>query len=136
MRISDWNSDVCSSDLATTPLAVRSVRKTRDWCAWDALEWLWTFLSGTSTMRVSMLSMISFSGIVEFIKGKSNGQAATPTRHWRATCGSAWRRAGAGDRKSVAWGQSVSVRVDLGGRRIIKKKIVNNKRNSNTEINN
>src|SRR3546814_20996061 len=26
------------------------------------------------------------------------------------------------DRKSVVWGQSVSVRVDLGGRRIIKKK--------------
>src|SRR3546814_14228581 len=28
-----------------------------------------------------------------------------------------------GDRKSVVWGKSVSVRVDLGGRRIIKKKI-------------
>src|SRR3546814_15478914 len=27
-----------------------------------------------------------------------------------------------GDRKSVVWGKSVSVRVDLGGRRIIKKK--------------
>src|SRR3546814_11992130 len=27
-----------------------------------------------------------------------------------------------GDRKSVGWGKSVSVRVDLGGRRIIKKK--------------
>src|SRR3546814_14688195 len=26
------------------------------------------------------------------------------------------------DRKSVGWGKSVSVRVDLGGRRIIKKK--------------
>src|SRR3546814_13341902 len=29
---------------------------------------------------------------------------------------------GAPDRKSVVWGKSVSVRVDLGGRRIIKKK--------------
>src|SRR3546814_11414863 len=27
-----------------------------------------------------------------------------------------------GDRKSVVWGKSVSVRVDLGGRRVIKKK--------------
>src|SRR3546814_16465328 len=27
------------------------------------------------------------------------------------------------DRKSVVWGKSVSVRVDLGGRRIIKKKM-------------
>src|SRR3546814_19404569 len=26
------------------------------------------------------------------------------------------------DRKSVVWGKSVSVRIDLGGRRIIKKK--------------
>src|SRR3546814_15814295 len=34
----------------------------------------------------------------------------------------------AGDRKSVVWGKSVSVRVDLGGGRIIKKK--KNKRKS------
>src|SRR3546814_20476354 len=34
---------------------------------------------------------------------------------------------GAGDRKSVVSGKSVSVRVDLGGRRIIKK----NKKNNN-----
>src|SRR3546814_10968330 len=32
------------------------------------------------------------------------------------------------DRKSVVWGRSVSVRVDLGGRRIIKKKKHNNKK--------
>src|SRR3546814_15016629 len=32
-------------------------------------------------------------------------------------------RRGQADRKSVVWGKSVSVRVDLGGRRIIKKKI-------------
>src|SRR3546814_15143185 len=31
---------------------------------------------------------------------------------------------GLSDRKSVVWGKSVSVRVDLGGRRIIKKKII------------
>src|SRR3546814_14239372 len=33
---------------------------------------------------------------------------------------------GWGDRKSVVWGRRVSVRVDLGGRRIIKKKKNNN----------
>src|SRR3546814_14431546 len=32
------------------------------------------------------------------------------------------RSSGSGDRKSVAQGKRVSVRVDLGGRRIIKKK--------------
>src|SRR3546814_17722808 len=34
------------------------------------------------------------------------------------------------DRKSVVWGKSVSVRVDLGGRRLIKKK---NTKQSNTK---
>src|SRR3546814_13094999 len=34
-------------------------------------------------------------------------------------------RAAGTDRKSVVSGKSVSVRVDLGGRRIIKKKIIN-----------
>src|SRR3546814_12465305 len=37
-----------------------------------------------------------------------------------------------GDRKSVVWGKSVSVRVDLGGRRIIKKK-KNIKQQCNTQ---
>src|SRR3546814_19535170 len=37
----------------------------------------------------------------------------------------------AGDRKSVVSGKSVSVRVDLGGRRIIKKKQQNIKINTN-----
>src|SRR3546814_7159339 len=36
------------------------------------------------------------------------------------------RNARPGDRKSVVSGTSVSVRVDLGGRRIIKKKRLNN----------
>src|SRR3546814_14369566 len=69
MRISDWSSDVCSSDLGPCP-------------------------------RIS------------------------------STCGAAWPRFAASDRpprrwsdrKSVVEGMSVSVRVDLGGRRIIKKK--------------
>src|SRR3546814_18415095 len=41
------------------------------------------------------------------------------------------------DRKSVVSGKSVSVRVDLGGRRIIKKKKIyeNNKRNHTTYTN-
>src|SRR3546814_19795221 len=39
------------------------------------------------------------------------------------------------DRKSVVKGKSVSVRVDLGGRRIIKKNIITDA-NSNTKITN
>src|SRR3546814_20817088 len=41
----------------------------------------------------------------------------------------AQHRTGA-DRKSVVWGKSVSVRVDLGGRRLIKKKKIVSARDS------
>src|SRR3546814_20737341 len=45
--------------------------------------------------------------------------------HRRSSAGRNGRsRRSAEDRKSVEWGKSVSVRVDLGGRRIIKKKKV------------
>src|SRR3546814_14959112 len=98
MRISDWSSDVCSSDLTDPGTRLR--------------------------------------------------KAAAPRRyHCRPPCPQRPRR-GAGDtgngwprwqgslfdpdrdRKSVVEGKSVSVRVDLGGRRIIKKKIKINIRDS------
>src|SRR3546814_11899330 len=54
-------------------------------------------------------------------------RAAAPGRRQPRNDGEGRRGAGAagrrqGDRKSVVQGKSVSVRVDLGGRRIIKKK--------------
>src|SRR3546814_17383890 len=70
MRISDWSSDVCSSDL----IASRAAARCRD---------------------------------------AAGGNAAG--RGWCSTIQGI-------DRKSVVKGKSVSVRVDLGGRRIIKKK--------------
>src|SRR3546814_8622758 len=73
MRISDWSSDVCSSDLIRT--AHRAIPPRR----------------AQHLLR--------------------QGRA----RH---------RRRAHQDRKSVVKGKSVSVRVDLGGRRIIKKKII------------
>src|SRR3546814_16300464 len=81
MRISDWSSDVCSSDL------------------------------------------------------QSDFDAVLADRFGNAVGGESWhedvaaRLRGRGislrDRKSVVSGKSVSVRVDLGGRRIIKKKNTN-----------
>src|SRR3546814_16196829 len=86
MRISDWSSDVCSSDLrrAGRPqyprLSVaRRARPARGHAA------------GARDLRHAQL-------------------AAEPGSRHRA------------DRKSVVEGKSVSVRVTLGGRRIIKKK--------------
>src|SRR3546814_14348551 len=109
MRISDWSSDVCSSDLM--PHA-----------------------SGQPHCRCACRG--------------SDGRGGTSAGGADTTCG----RAGATDtgivlgridlvrrakyrgvRKSVVSGKSVSVRVDLGGRRIMKKKtnkaiVYNNKR--------
>src|SRR3546814_10934265 len=49
---------------------------------------------------------------------RAERQQCAACRPWRA----AVAPRSAGDRKSVVLGKSVSVRVDLGGRRIIKKK--------------
>src|SRR3546814_18388440 len=94
MRISDWSSDVCSSDLqalherlgASLAGAGRDLERLGDKLADGA---------GTST-------------------GKAHKVALTLARLGQATPSI--------DRKSVVSGTSVSVRVDLGGRRIIKQK--------------
>src|SRR3546814_2090756 len=82
MRISDWSSDVCSSDLRPIPA-----------------------LPSTPISAVDTLS--------------------TPKRMPRSISHASARGTGpaAGrDRKSDVEGKSVSVRVDLGGRRLIIKK--------------
>src|SRR3546814_16236572 len=89
MRISDWSSDVCSSDLEDAEAgAPRGLV-------------LGHSLGDQSCLVVGDLRRqgILRGGLVE-------------RRHG----------AGGGDRKSVVEGKSVSVRVDLGGRRIIKQK--------------
>src|SRR3546814_15706770 len=81
MRIIDWSSDVCSSDLLGVQLLV-PVR------AEDARE----------EVRLQL---------AEHDVAVGHGERSA---------------AAIADRKSVVWGKSVSVRVDLGGRRIINKK--------------
>src|SRR3546814_16425199 len=79
MRISDWSSDVCSSDLDDLLLArVERVR-----------------LAGGIEQHGRILDAVDRQLVLRL--------------HRRT------------DRKSVVSGKSVSVRVDLGGRRIIKK---------------
>src|SRR3546814_11560634 len=86
MRISDWSSDVCSSDLRRPP---RSASQ-----------------SCSRNVRAKL-------------SGPPETAAATAGR------GSKGASAAMADRKSVVEGKSVSVRVDLGGRRIFKKKTTN-----------
>src|SRR3546814_17759558 len=91
MRISDWSSDVCSSDLA--PLIIRGAPV-------GVLHLLSTQAGAYSERHTSLIDQIAI-----YVASAFNNASLT-------------RR----DRKSVVSGKSVSVRVDLGGRRIIKKK--------------
>src|SRR3546814_20049397 len=104
MRISDWSSDVCSSDLPDnwvelrnaqirdlTPEQVNTAARTLDP---GALTWVVVGDLDKIEQPVRALDL----GKVSIID--ADGQ----------------------DRKSVVKGKSVSVRVDLGGRRLIKKK--------------
>src|SRR3546814_17791649 len=86
MRISDWSSDVCSSDL--------SMRR-----------------GGRSRRPICPAARGSCSRTPTGSRSRSILPDATGDRQSPAR-----------DRKSVVEGKSVSVRVDLGGRRIIKKK--------------
>src|SRR3546814_11602275 len=113
MRISDWSSDVCSSDLRT-------------------------FLQLVLPVRVVALGRAS-AGAAPACSSSHRFAAAGPSRSIlrrysalfleKAACRSACEtcrdgvvRGGALDRKSGVEGKSVSGRVDLGGGRIIKKK--------------
>src|SRR3546814_19831985 len=90
MRISDWSSDVCSSDLRAA--------------------------EGADGARAGADRRADRRGV--------GAEPVLPAVHEVPRRGTGSRSQGA-DRKSVVKGKRVSVRVDLGGRRILKKK--NNK---------
>src|SRR3546814_16675774 len=101
MRISDWSSDVCSSDLRIASYGLK---------VGSFVAPIWDGAGGGSAM-----------GSVEDRK-----RFVSQVRK-AAAIGQQMRELGirpTGDRKSVVEGKSGSVRVDLGGRRIIKKKNV------------
>src|SRR3546814_4817232 len=89
VRISDWSSDVCSSDLGGIAFGIgpggdrRCCGCSPGRCPSSCWPW----------------------------HDPSSGAFGRPQRSW------------ARDRKSVVYGKSVSVRVDLGGRRLINKKV-------------
>src|SRR3546814_11059769 len=125
MRISDWSSDVCSSDLPPgrpqrfdqpaqpDPDRRRGARA-------DAVH----LLHGTGPAPHP--DPISQARHPARDAGRTQPSAAQAQHRQRDP---ADLSVVAADRKSVVTGKSVSVRVDPGGRRIIKKKTVKNTRN-------
>src|SRR3546814_15822820 len=109
MRISDWSSDVCSSDLMIR-----------------LLDRLLLFLSlmcaglspAMATERAPLV--LAAASLQESLTAAADAWAAKG--HARPVLSFAGSSALARDRKSVVSGKSVSVRVDLGGRRSLKKK--------------
>src|SRR3546814_16942663 len=101
MRISDWSSDVCSSDL---------------YAPFGRLIPCETVITvDSSSIRTPIVGLITedvyHAGQLVIPAGTEvHGTAQTDRKRERI------------DRKSVVSGKGVSVRVDLGGRRSIKKK--------------
>src|SRR3546814_14399692 len=107
MRISDWSSDVCSSDLRSGRILFLDIRKN-------------LALIGLITKTDKVISEPLFINKPLDSRRLLYGQIRYPQAAARFQ-----------DRKSVVSGKSVSVRVDLGGRRIIKKKkTINSKYNT------
>src|SRR3546814_11783193 len=95
MRISDWSSDVCSSDLS---------RRTS---------------AGLERKACSMTGPLNRARIGVVGAGRVGAVLASALR----SVGHEIVAVAGEDRKSVGAGKRVSVRVDPGGRRTIKKKI-------------
>src|SRR3546814_19934964 len=103
MRISDWSSDVCSSDLDHLPHRQNAILVKEH-------------VLGAAEPDALGAEVARSAGIARRLGIGADLEAANLV----------------GERKSVVWGRSVSVRVDLGGRRIIKNKKTSSSRESSS----
>src|SRR3546814_15531568 len=116
MRISDWSSDVCSSDLADHAV----VDETQ-------IEAAHRLPAGVDRLRGQIIDLARQLTAGEIVaEGVRQILAGVADRELGRSRDRADRVLDVDvepvDRKSVVSGKSVSVRVDNGGRRIIKKK--------------
>src|SRR3546814_12600572 len=117
MRISDWSSDVCSSDLhAATILAL--MKEPDEAMAREGDGDIWRRMVDAA-LRARWDLDAALHGPAEAPPGGTDEEGDMPINagDMQKKDPASWL-----DRKSVVYGKSVSVRVDLGGRRIIKKK--------------
>src|SRR3546814_13680235 len=106
MRISDWSSDVCSSDLVVEGEQRAGVPHRRERRGCPATD----LLGGRGLVAQLRVGRLEGAQLAEqlVVLGVGDDRCVLDVV--------------ALDRKSVVSGKSVSVRVTLGGRRIIKKK--------------
>src|SRR3546814_11656339 len=116
MRISGWSSDVCSSDLR---LAIESA--TGDLGGQDQIYCLQLAILEAERTLLGVVGDIAAE--LHTLRAVRNRLAAEARiQRQRIEIEDLRRKIRDQDRKSVVSGKSVSVRVDLGGRRDIKKK--------------
>src|SRR3546814_17058832 len=110
MRISDWSSDVCSSDLAG-PFTVFAPNN----AAFAKLP------AGTVNTLLKPENKAMLTGILTYHVVPGLLTATDIAAQAKANGGKAMLTTVQGDRKGVVWGKSVAVGVAIGGRRCIKK---------------
>src|SRR3546814_13547489 len=111
MRISDWSSDVCSSDLFGSACgSAQSTGSAADCCPSVRIRSV-----NISAKRPEKLPRPGLASVSLAPSDSASIAAGPPSTQFDDRIST--------DRKSVVAGKSVSVRVDLGGRRLIKKKI-------------
>src|SRR3546814_5898495 len=112
MRFCDWSSDVCSSDLAAGADGVRAGRCDR----------VRTAVGGGQVAVRRARPVDPARRLAARAAGPGGGDGRAAGFRRAAGAGAAPGVGAAGRSEERRVGKSVSVRVDLGGRRIIKKK--------------
>src|SRR3546814_18857711 len=133
MRISDWSSDVCSSDLTTGKASSASLVRgnAAGELARKALisSIAWARVSCTEQKLVTQICICEGSRPTDLAASRKSAiccaslsSCLAPENRITPSAISPASFTALGDRKRGVSGKSVSVRVDLGGGRIIKKK--------------
>src|SRR3546814_14965320 len=119
LRISDWSSDVCSSDLPSRRSGRRSFRLSLSISATaGCVGFIYTSPARTARAMIRLFkhyvpNAVLLLGLLDIILLLAAAELGWVIRAHQIDLA---------DRKSVVEGKSVSVRVDLGGSRIIQKK--------------
>src|SRR3546814_15317501 len=116
MRISDWSSDVCSSDLLGARVSLLEMHRVlgRDDPEIVAFARRQLAADGVEIHEGIAISRVARDGNAIAVTLETDGMTTTLTGSHLLVA--------AGARKCVVWGKRVSVRLALGGGRIIKQK--------------